>query len=47
MVSLDSLFTTDENTYQFDMFFAERHTTQSVVEIIVDNLILIPEPSAC
>ena len=32
-VSLDSLGLTVGNTYHFDLFFAERHTTQSSIRI--------------
>jgi len=46
-VDLDTLGLMDGETYDFDMFFAERHTTQSVLEITVENLILIPKAAPC
>jgi fibro-slime domain-containing protein len=47
-VSLDSLSLTAGNTYDFDLFFAERHTTQSTLALttsIVLNPNPVPEPS--
>lgn len=46
-VNLDTLGLTAGNTYDFDLFFAERHTTQSTLKIdtsIVLNANPIPEP---
>jgi fibro-slime domain-containing protein len=46
-VDLDTLGLTDGETYDLDLFFGERHTSESVLEITVENLILIPKPSPC
>lgn len=47
-VNLDSLSLTAGKTYDFDLFFAERHTTQSTLALttsIVLNPNPVPEPS--
>jgi len=37
----------DGTTYDIDLFFAERHTTQSELVITVDNIIITQTPSQC
>lgn len=46
-VSLDSLGLTSGNNYDFDLFFAERHTTQSNFRIDTSIALVndVPEPS--
>ena len=45
-VNLDTLGLTPGGTYDFDLFFAERHTTQSNFRIDT-SIILVPEPAGC
>ncbi len=48
-INLDTLGLTPGQTYNFDFFFAERHTTQSnftITTSIVSALVVIPLPSA-
>lgn len=45
-IDLDTLGLTDGNTYSFDLFFAERHTTQSNFKATT-NIVLQPQQTYC